>query len=59
MIVYPVHLPLLSQLLEDWAEGVGNDEDHDHEPDHQDQQGWKDVPDVLEKCQILNLYDQI
>ena len=46
--VYPVHLPLLGELLEDGAEGVGDDQDHDHETDHQDQQSRKDVPDVLE-----------
>ena len=46
--VYPVHLSLLGELLEYGAEGVGDDQDHDHQPNHQDQQSRKDVPDVLE-----------
>ena len=44
----PVDFLLHLKLLEHGAEGVGDDEDHDHEPDHQDQQSWKNVPDVLE-----------
>ena len=46
--VYPVHLPLLGKLLKHGAEGVWDDQDHDDQPNHQDQQSRKDVPDVLE-----------
>ena len=51
----PVHLLLHLQLLEDRAEGIGDDQHHDEETNYENEKGREDSHNILSYVCITRL----